>query len=78
MTRELCPSYEVQQLQDERNGAWNRIKELRAEVEQLRVALENAEQFLELFVAGFGCIEDGKYTLSHVNTALNLRGEKNG
>jgi uncharacterized small protein (DUF1192 family) len=40
MTREPVPSYEAQQLQDERNNAWERIKELRAEVERLQLLLE--------------------------------------
>jgi hypothetical protein len=41
-----------------------------AKIERLRAALENAEQFLDLFVNGTASIQDGQHTLSHVRVAL--------
>ena len=48
----------------------HKIVERDTEIERLRAALENAEQFLKLFVAGYGGIKDATYTLSHIREAL--------
>lgn len=48
----------------------NYMAEGAGEIERLRAALENAEQFLELYINGASSIEDGKHTLSHVSSAL--------
>ncbi len=41
-----------------------------AEIERLVAALENADQFIDLYVNGVSSMEDGKNTLSHVRAAL--------
>ena len=38
---------------------------------ELRAALENAEQFLCLYIDGASSIDDAKRTLTHVREALN-------
>ena len=43
-----------------------------AEIARLRGALENAEQFIDLYVNGVSSIEDGRHTLAHIRSALIL------
>ena len=42
------------------------------EIERLRAALENAEQFLDLFVNGASSLADGRHTLAHIREALRV------
>ena len=48
----------------------NQVRLLEAKIEQMRTALENAEQHLDLYVNGMSSIEDGQHTLVHVREAL--------
>lgn len=41
-----------------------------AEIERLRSALENAEQFVDLYLNGVSSISDGMQTLDHIKDAL--------